>query len=110
MKEFLIEFDGINLEYSNRVQHFDFCSKYTIYNIENFNIINNLTGAHCLKVGAFCDNELITAISENGEMFALMLGNYKAGGSQSFKIGNCVDEGIEFICHYGLNPYKYFDL
>lgn len=105
IKYFLIEFNGINLEYSNGVHHFDFDTKYTIYNIENFNLVNNLTSSYCLKVGAFCNNELITAISEDGEMFALMLGNYRAGGSQAFKIGECIDEGIEFICHYGLNPY-----
>ncbi|MDO5106537.1 SUKH-3 domain-containing protein [Capnocytophaga sp.] len=110
IKDFLIEFDGINLEYSNGVQHFDFETRYTIYNIENFNLVNNLIGSHCLKVGAFCNNDLITAISENGEMFALMLGNYKAGGYRAFKIGEYIDEGIEFICHYGLNPYKHFDL
>lgn len=110
IKDFLIEFNGINLTYSNGLEHFDFTTSYMNYNIGDFNLVNNLTGSCCLKVGYFANGELITAISENGEMFALMLGNYKAGGSQAFKIGEYIDEGIEFICHYGLNPYKYFDL
>lgn len=110
IKDFLIEFNDINLEYSNGIEHFDFTTLYMSYNMEDFNLVNNLTNAHCLRIGYFCNNDLITAISEDGEMFALMLGNYKAGGSRAFKIGDYIDEGIEFICHYGLNPYKYFDL
>jgi hypothetical protein len=101
MNSFLTEFDNLYLIYSNGDSIFDFRTYKTDFDSSQINIRNGMIGESCLLIGSFCNNEFLVVITETNKMVA-----YNENFRKIHQIGSYFDEGINYICHFGLNPDK----
>ena len=103
MMDFLIEFDGVSLTYSNGDNQFDFISYDVDFHPIQRVIRQGLVGDNVIPVGSFYNSNLLISITNNQSMCCY------DEFENVYKIGDYYDEGINFICMYGLNPYKYLE-
>lgn len=103
MQEFLQEFSGISLIYSNGEEPFSFIYRYSNISLDTVSMINNSVGELSIPIGFSYNGEFIVAITESNQVFAIC-----EGYNQTYQIGHYFDEGVEFLCQYGLNSKKYF--
>lgn len=104
IQSFLYEFDGLEFRYPDGKHLFYFVAELhtdlTYFN--HFSYINNMTGEDSLIVGDTPD--LLLVIGESGKMYGFAYFNCK---THVYELGECYDEGIEFVCKHGLNPFPY---
>lgn len=98
IQSFLYEFEGLEFHYPDGKHLFSFAA----YLSPNLIHINNMTGENSLTIGSIPD--LLLVIGESGKMYGFTYFNCKA---HIYELGECYDEGIEFVCKHGLNPFPY---
>lgn len=96
---FLHEFFGLKFNYPDGKFLFEFCG----YSSMSLIYINNMTGENSIEIGSIPD--LLLAIGESGKMYAF--GYFNGNQQHVFELSECYDEGIEFVCKHGLNPFPY---
>lgn len=98
IQSFLHEFFGLEFDYPDGRFLFEFGS----YSSMNLIYINNMTGESSIEIGSIPD--LLLAIGESGKMYGF---GYFDGKTHVFELGEYYDEGVEFVCKHGLNPFPY---
>lgn len=101
--DFLIEFDGISLTYSNGDNQFDFITYNVDFHPKQRVIRRALIGDNVIPVGSFCNSNFLISITDKQRMYCY------DEFENVYKIGDYYDEGLDFICMYGLNPHKYLE-
>lgn len=102
MLDFLKEFDNLSLDYSNdNLFSFKTGDSYFSHNAVVYR--NGIIGEKCLLLGMFYNYNFEVLISESQKMYCY------DEFENVYKIGSYYDEGLDFICLYGLNPRKHLE-
>ena len=101
MTNFLLEFDGLSLTYSNGDNPFDLITYIVDFHTVQCAIRSALIDENAIPVGSFSNSNFLIIISDDNKMYCY------DEFENVYKIGDYYDEGIEFICTHGLNPRKY---
>ena len=102
MLKFLKEFDNLKLSYSFE-NLFDFNVQDSYFANDAINYRSGLIGERCILIGTFFMYELEVLITDNKKMYCY------DEFENVYRIGDYYDEGLDFICMYGLNPRKHLE-
>lgn len=97
MIEFLQEFDGLRLTYSNGDCLFDFRTFPHDFTPERCAMRNGLLGEYVVLLGSFRNDNYLVALSESGKVCA-----YNPEIDFVHQLGQTPAEGLEFILTRGL--------